>query len=211
MGFFTPALEEVGQRVPGDSLNPNRGTIGGRNDWVFSRTYKVNGTEVENYLFKILDPAIRVTDDTVTNAYLVDQRASKLDENNVILTCVFAQIPSAWTKSSYQTVTFPGVLPSSLYSPSDFAFRSSSYSKPTQCRHLYTYFLGPINTTATLPLFQPVDSDGNRVSVISDFTYPSADEYISLTASRGEIVVESIVENFMGDIWARRDLLAVAK
>jgi hypothetical protein len=210
MGFFTD-LEAVGSRVPGDALDPNRGTIGGRNDWVFSRTYKVNGTLIENYLFRILDPAIRVTDDTVTNAYLVDQRATKLDENNMTLTCVFAQIPTAWNESKYQPASFPGVLPSTLYTPYDFPFRSSTYTKTSQCRHAHQYFLGPIWSIPTLPLFQPVDSDGNRVSVISDYTSPSADEYISLVSSRGEIILESVVLPWRGDIWDLRTTYAVAK
>lgn len=210
MGFFTD-LEAVGSRVPGDSLNPNRGTIGGRNSWVFTRTFKVNGTLVQNYLFQILNPSVRVTDDTVTNAYLVDQKAVKLDDVDVHLICVFAQVPNAWDESSYKPASFPGVLPSTLYTAYDFPFRPSTYTKTSQCRHAHQYFLGPIWSIPTFPLFQPVDGDGNRVSIISDYTYPSSDEYISLVASRGEIILESVVLPWHGDIWDLRTTYAVAK
>lgn len=210
MGFFT-GLELVGSQTAGDALDLNPGTIGGLNDWAFSRTYKVRSSVLENYLFQILSPAVRVTDDTNPTAYLVKQRAVRLDEVNVHLICVFSMIPSQWDESKYQPVTFPGVLPSTLYTPADFPFRSSSYTKTTQCRHNHQYFLGPINSIPTVPLFQPVDSDGNRVSVITDYTTPSSDEYISLVASRGEIVTESVVLPYRGDIWDLRTTFSIAK
>lgn len=210
MGFFT-GLELVGSQTAGDALEVNPGTIGGLNDWVFSRTYKVRSSVLKNYLFQILNPAIRVTDDTNSSAYLVKQHASRMDEVNVHLTCVFAQIPSQWDESRYQPVTFPGVLPSTLYSPADFPFRSSAYTKTTQCRHHHQYFLGPINSIPTVALFQPVDSAGSRVSVISDYTTPSADEYISLVNNRGEIVTESVIMPWKGDIYDLRTTYAVSK
>lgn len=210
MGFFT-GLELVGSQTAGDSLDVNPGTVGGLNDWVFSRTYKVRSSSLSSYLFQILNPAVRVFDDTNTSAYLVKQRAVRHDEVNVHLTCVFSMIPSAWDESKYQPVTFPGVLPSSVYAATDFPFRASSYTKTTQCRHHHQYFLGPISSIPTVDLFQPVDSDGTRVSVISDFTTPSADEYIALVNNRAEIVTESVVLPFKGDIWGLRTTYAVAK
>ena len=210
MGNFTD-LEQVGSQVAGDSLDPNPGTIGGLNDWVFSRTYKVNSNILKNYLFQILNPPVRITDDVVTNAYLVRQSARRVDEVNAHLTCVFAQIPSSWDQSAYQPVTFPGVQLSSLYAPQDFTFRTSAYTKPTQARHHHQYFLGPISSIPTIPLFKPVDSQGNRVSVLDDWTSPSADEYISLVASRGETVQESVVVPWKGDIYCLRTLYAVAQ
>lgn len=210
MGFFT-GLELVGSQVAGDSLDTNPGTIGGLNDWVFSRTYKVRSSLLQNYLFQILNPLVRVTDDTNPTAYLVKQRAVRHDEVNVHLTCVFAMLPSAWDESKYQPVTFPGVLPSTVYASSDFPFRASAYTKTTQCRHHHQYFLGPINAIPTVPVFQPVDQFGNRVSVISDWTTPSADEYIGLVNNRGEIVTESVVLPWKGDLWNLRSTYAVAK
>lgn len=204
-------LEVVGAQVAGDSIDPNPGTIGGQNDYVFTRTFKVNSNVVKNYLFPILNPPMRIVDSKIQNAYLVNQRAVKVDDINDHLICVFAQIPSAWNESKYQPVTFPGVEVSSLFTPFDFPFRSSPYTKPTQARYYYQYFLGPISGIPTYPTFQPVDRQGNRVSVITDWTDPSADEYIALCASRGEIVTESVVLPWRGDIWALRTLFAVAK
>lgn len=210
MGFFTD-LEIVGEQVAGDSLDLNQGTVGGLNDFVFSRTYRVNSRVVQNYLFQILNPSVRVTDDTIPSAYLVRQRATKVDEVNLHLTCVFAQLPSSWDDFKEVPASFPGVLPSTLYSPYDFPFRNSTYTKESKCRYNYQYFLGPPRTIPTVPLFQPIDSDGNRVSVISDYTFPSADEYISLVGNRGEIVLSSVIQPWKGDIWALRTTYAEAK
>lgn len=210
MGNFT-ALEQVGSLVVGDSLEVNPGTVGGLNDFVFTRTYKVNTNVIQNYLFQILNPPNRITDDTITTAYLVKQSSRKIDDVNHHLTCVFAQIPSQWDQSSYQTVPFPGVAVSSLYTAFDFPFRSSIYSYPSQCRHNWQYFLGPISSIPTATKFQPVDDQGNRVSVITDWTNPSCDEYIAMVNSRREIITESVVINYKGDIWGLRTTYALAK
>lgn len=210
MGTFT-ALEQVGSLVTGDALDLNPGTVGGLNDFAFSRTYKVNTNVIQNYLFQILNPSIRVADDTIQSAYLVKQRSHKIDEVNHHLICVFSQIPSPWNESKYQPVPFPGVQVSSLYTAFDFPFRNSTFTKSSQCRHFWQYFLGPINSIPTVPLFQPVDSDGNRTNLITDWTSPSTDEYVSLVNSRGEIVTESVVLPFKGDIWGLRTTYAIAK
>lgn len=210
INYFT-GLEQVGEQMAGDSLDFNPGTVGGQNDYVFTRTYKVNSNNVQAFLYQILNPAVRVTDATIPNAYLVKQRASKVDEVNMHLSCVFAQIPSSWDDFKDVPASFPGVLPSTLYTPYDFPYRSSTYTKESKCRYNFQYFLGPPRTIPTVPLFQPVDSDGNRVSVISDFTTPSADTYISLVGNRGEIVLHSTVNKWKGDIWELKTTYAEAK
>jgi hypothetical protein len=129
------------------------------------------------------------------------------------LLCVFAQIPSTWmTDATYETVTFPGVLPSSLYVTDEFEFRSGPTSFDTQVRKEHAYFLGPQSSIATFDRFKPVDAvTGLRVSTISDFTVPSSDEYISLVQSRGEIIVSSVVLRWKGDILDRVTKYALAK
>jgi hypothetical protein len=206
-------LEQVGQQTSGDQLDPNIQTPGGQNDLVFTRTYKVNSNVVKNYTYQILDSNVRITDATISNAYLVHQRAVRLDEVNMHLICTFAQIPSTWqTDATYEAVTFPGVAPSSLYVPDEFEFRSGPTSFDTQVRKEHAYFLGPQSGIATFERFKPVDAmTGLRVSTITDFTVPSSDQYISLVQGRGEIVVSSVVMRWKGDIWDRTTKYALAK
>lgn len=205
-------LETVGDAETGDTLDPNPQTVGGSTDIVFTRTYKVNNSVAASYLFQILDAPVRVMDDKYTDAYLVKQRLNRIDQVNSHLTCVFAQIPSTWqSDANYQAITMPGVDRSSLYAPTDFDFRGSPISISTQIRYEHAYFLGPISSIATRQRFRPVDADGVRVSVINDQTYPSANEYISMVNGRQELVMESIVLPWRGDIWDRRTLFALAK
>lgn len=210
---FFAGLEVVGSQVAGDQIDPNPQTVGGLTDLVFTRTYKVNSNSLSGFIFQILNPAVRVTDATVPNAYLVKQRATKIDEVNVHLQCVFAQIPSQWmSDATYETTTFPGVEPSSLFAPTEFDFRSGPTSFNTQVRMQHDYFLGPISGIATIPRFKPVNmATGLRVSTITDQTNPSSDEYISMVGGRREIVVDSVVVKWMGDIWDRRTRFALAK
>jgi hypothetical protein len=133
------------------------------------------------------------------------------DKADGILTCVFAQVPTPWDEPMFRTVPFPGVGPSNFYTPRDFSFRSSPISLATQTRYYHEYFYGPQDSISTYPLFQPVDEDGNRVGVITDYTVPSADYYISAVQGRQEIVSESVVINWMGFIQERRTLFAIAK
>lgn len=209
-------LERVGDSQPGDATDPNPQTLGGQTDLVFSRTYKILGSSLANYLFQIksttVAPATRITDATITSAYLVAQKYKRIDEVNGHLICVFAQIPSTWsTDHQYQTIPFPGVQQSSLYTPYDFEFRPSAASFSTQIRYEHAYFLGPANGIATRPRFKPTNNQGYRTSVITDDTNPTADQYISMVNGRQELVIESVVLPWKGDIFVRRTLFALAK
>jgi hypothetical protein len=205
-------LEPVGASEPGDALDPNPQTLGGQTDLVFTRRFRVNGANAADYLFQILNPASAVVDSDITDAYLVNQRLQRINQVDQHLVCVFAQIPSRWSSDvSYQNVTFPGVDRSELYAPGEFEFRSSPTSISTQVRYDHEYFLGPIQGIATFPRFKPVDSQGLRVSTITDYTTPSADTYISMVNGRQEIVVESVVLPWKGNIFDRRTLYALAK
>lgn len=209
-------LEEVGARFTGDQLDPNPQSIGGQTDLVFTRTFKVSAVNAPNYLYQIRStfsaPATRVMDAKIPTAYLVAQRLVAVNDADMHLVCVFAQLPSTWyTDASYQNVPFPGVLQSSLYTPYDFEFRASALTLSTQTRYEHTYFLGPQNAIAPRPRFKVFDVHGYRTSVIDDNTNPSADEYIGLVNARQEIVIESVVLPWKGDIYDRRTLFALAK
>lgn len=206
-------LERVGSLVAGDSLDPNPQTAGGLTDLVFTRNFKVNSAVVGDYLYRILDPIVVVMDLEITNAYLVAQRATKIDDVNMNLACVFAQIPSMWTSdSAYETVTFPGVAPSALFAPGEFDFRTGAASYNTLVRRQHDYFLGPLKAIPTIPRFRPVDvQTGLRVSQITDYTFPSSDEYISMVGGRREIVVDSVPQRWKGNIFNRVTRFAQAK
>lgn len=206
-------LEQVGQATAGDQLDPNPQTVGGLTDLVFTRTYKVRSSLLSNYLFQILSPNVRVMDATVTSAYLTAQRATRIDELDYHLVCVFAQKPSTWmSDASFETVTFPGVEESALYAANEFNFRSGPTSFNTLVRRQHDYFLGPIQGIATIPRFNPVDNaTGRRVAVITDNTTPSSDRWISMVGGRQEIVVDSVVTKFKGDIWSRITRYALAQ
>lgn len=204
-------LEEQGSAEIGVALMPAQQTTGGLTNLLITRRYKVRSADVGNYLYQILNASVRITDPAFTDAYLVRQSVSGYDQSNGILTCQFAQIPQEWDEAFFNAVTFPGVSPSSLYEPVDFPWRSGSVSFETQARYNHKYFLGPINSIPTVPKFAPVDMFGNRVSQIDDWTTPSADEYVGMIQSRQEICVSSVVLNWMGDIWDRRTLYAIAK
>ena len=204
-------LEEQGSAEVGVSMQPAQQTTGGSTNLVITRRYKVRSSSATDYIFQILNASPRIMDPTFTDAYLIAQSIGPLDASNGILTCVFAQLPQTWDEAFYNAVTFPGVDPSSLYSPYDFAFRSGAVSFTTQARYEHTYFLGPINAIPTRTKFKVVDTDGNQVSVVTDFTEPSSDEYISYVQGRQELVIESVVLPWRGDIWDRRSLLAIAK
>jgi len=204
-------LEEIGSAEVGVAMGTSVQTPGGLSNLKIKRRYKVRANIAYQYLFQILNPSVRETDPTYPTAYLVRQALAPHDKANAMLECEFWMIPTLWNEAKYQPVTFPGVLKSSLYPAPDFPFRGSNFTRATQARHQHQYFLGPINSIPTIPYFQPVDAFGNRTNIITDFTTPSADEYISYVYGRQELVMESVVLPVIGDIWDQRTLYAIAQ
>lgn len=205
-------LQEQGSAEIGVSMDNSPQTVGGATNLRITRRYKVRSNIADTYLFQIIDAAVRITDPTYPDAYLVKQSLGPRDEADAILTCVFCQIPTIWrTDGGTQPIVFPGVLPSSLMSPYDFKFRGSAGSIVTQTRWERQYFLGPLTAIPLVPLFQPVDQFNNRVSVLDDWTSPSSDEYVAMTTGRQEIVTECSANRWMGDIFERKTLYAIAK
>lgn len=206
-------LEEIrGSAQVGVATDIPVQTPGGDQNLIIDRQYKVLAVNKSNYIFDILDPVTAITDPSYPSAYLVKQSFSKLDDVNAILHCRFAMVPVSWiTDYDSQSVTFPGILPSSLYAPNEFDFRSAASSIDTMVRRQHDYFYGNPTGIPVYDRFRPVDQFGNQVSVITDYTDPSADQYIAMVQGRQEITVKSIVKPWMGWIFERLTLYAIAQ
>ena len=221
MPIFPTDLEETGSAEVGNGLSPNVQTAGGATNLVITRRFKVNSQKYQNYLFQLLNPAAgyyqdkkyntSATNPTQTPAYLVGQHVSPLDESNCTLTCIFAQVPTVYDEYNFGAETFPGVSLSSLYTPADFLFRSAPISIRTQIRINHTYYLGNPTGIPTYKLFNPLTIQGIRTNQITDQTTPSADEYIAQSMGGQELVMDSSVLPWKGDIWECRTTFALAK
>jgi hypothetical protein len=209
-------LEEIGSAEIGIGVQSAVQTPGGGTNLVIKRRFKVSTQVYTQYLFQILNPVSYIKDkkyngaSSTTPAYLVKQWTEGLDKANADLFCMFAMVPSTYNEYDSQTISLPGVQKSSLYDPSEFLFRNSSITKRTQVRIEHAYFLGNPQGIATYEEFNVMDSSGVRTNLVTDNTDPSADEYISMVNGSQEIVIESPVKPWMGDIWERRTVFALA-
>jgi len=220
MSFVLTDLEEIGSAEAGLGVRPAIQTAGGATNLVFKRRFRVNANTYQNYLFPVLNlpnAAAYIQDKKynalagLTPAYLVGQDVEPFNEVDVALVCEFAMVPSSWNEYNNMTVSFPGVAQSSLYAPDEALFRSSNLTERTQIRIYHQYFLGQPTGIPTYDLFNPVDQFGNRTNVIDDNSDPSADEYISMINGRQEIVKDSPVIPWKGDIWEVRTVFALAQ
>lgn len=221
MPIFTTTLEEIGSAEVGNGVKVAIQTGGGANNLIVNRRFKVNANEYTSFLYQLLNPAAgyiqdkkyntSATNPTLSPAYLVDQVVEPLDQANAYLRYVFAMVPTAYDEFNYETENFPGVAISSLYADTDFLFRSAPINRKTQIRRNHTWYLGNPTGIATYDEFEVINSQGLRTSVITDQTTPSADEYISMVNGRQEIVIDSAVRPWMGDIWECVTTFALAK
>lgn len=205
-------LEEVGPPIIGLSFKLNRQVAApGTNNRTIARRYKMRLADLEYYTVPIINPTLR--DAVYPLAIIIDQDVERIGDNktDAYLLRTFAEIPTEWDEAFDEVATFPGVLPSNLYAPGEFQFRSGPSSIRTSIRINRRYFLSNPAAYPRIPKFQAVDSDGRATSVISDYTTPSADEYISMVLGRQEIAVSSIVKPWRGDIHFRETVFAEAK
>ena len=68
------------------------------------------------------------------------------------------------------------------------------------------YFLSNPGDIPVFNEFRPTDQYGTEVTQIDDNTIPSADEYIAMVQGLQEIIKQSTVRKWMGDIWVRETL-----
>lgn len=207
------SLEEIGEPILGAGYRLNQQVpAGGNFDRTVERHYKVRTTDVGNYTVNILAPTLY--DVQYPLAVIVEQRFVPKPENKVdgTLIRIFSETPSEYDDSGDRTITFPGVALSALYAPGDFAFRPAQVTLPADIRLNRVYFL--TNDESSIPRyekFKVFTADGLQTSVVTDFTTPSADEYIALAAGRQEIVDYCRVSRWRGAIFVRETLFTPAQ
>jgi hypothetical protein len=207
------SLEEIGEPVLGAGFSLNiQVPASGLADRTVTRNFKVRVTDVSHYTQSILNPTL--WDSEYPLAVLVDQFFKPKSENKVdgILTRVFSETPSAWNESGDRAITYPGVALSSLYAPGDFAFRPAQITLPADVRINRAYF--QTNNEGSIPRFKKFkvfDQSGLQTSVITDYTTPSVDEWIAMTAGLTEIVDLCRVTRWRGSIFCRETIWAPAQ
>ncbi len=219
MPYALTDLEEVGSAEVGAGVLAAIQTAGGATNLTVRRRFRVNANSYTNYLFQLLNPpgGAYIQDKKynvaggLTPAYLVDQHMEGLNTVDGVLVCDFAMVPSVYNEYTAQVVSFPGVSLSSLYSPEQFNFRSSPITLMTQVRKNHVFFLGNPQGFPTYPLFVVLTNQGYRTNAVTDQTTPPANEYIAKVVGRQEIVIDSSVIPWRGDIWECRTTFALAQ
>jgi hypothetical protein len=198
-------LQEIGSPRVGEGI-----ALGiqsnGTNCRVITRRFRMRIEDQASYLVALINPTLY--DSVFTSAVIVGQeiRAKAEDHADCELVRVFAEVPTPYDEYIERAVTFPGVSPSKLYTPADFRFRDTQVSRWASGRLARAYFLSNPRDIPVYPEFHPTDQQGVEVTTIDDNTIPSADEYIALVQGKGEIIKESVVKQWKGDIWVRETL-----
>lgn len=184
---------------------------GTRNNRIITQDYEMRVEDQADYIVSLETPT--VYHPVFTNAVIVDQSISarENDRTTAILRRVFAEVPLEWNEDIERVETFPGVAQSMLYAPAEFVFRNAVANFRTSVRINRRYFLSTADKLVPLTPFQPVNSDGVAVSVITDYTTPSADEYVAMALGRQEIVLSSVPRRWMGAIHVLETIYARAK
>jgi hypothetical protein len=199
------ALQEIGVPRIGDGIELGPQSSGTDNR-IITRKYRMAAEDSASYLVSLINPTLY--DSVYTGAVIVKQRIEAIPDNHseALLIRVFAELPTPYDEYIERAVTFPAVAPSNLYTPQDFYFRNTEVSRWASGRLARAYFLSNPKDIAIYPLFRPTDQDGVEVTMIDDNTIPTADEYIALVQGKQEIIKESTVKLWMGDIWVRETL-----
>jgi hypothetical protein len=206
------ALEPIGEAEIGQSFSTNfQVSAGGLNNRIVTRRYKMRVADHDAYTLALINPT--TYDATYASAIIIDQGVAKIpdDRVNCVLTRIFAEVPTMWDEPQDRVITFPGVARSSLYALNEFAFRSAQTSYRTDVRINRRYFLGDPKGIPRFTRFKVFDAYGLETTVISDFTTPTVDEYISMVAGSQEIVIDSKVVPWRGWIQCLETTYAKAK
>lgn len=182
-----------------------------RNNRLIVQDYEMRVEDQATYIVSLDTPT--VYHPVFTNAVIVDQSISRKgdDKTTCILRRVFAEVPLESDDDIESAETFFGVAQSMLYAPAEFIFRNGLISLRTRVRLNRRYYLTTADKLVELKRFQPTDSDGVAVNVITDFTIPSADEYVAMVLGRQEIVLSSVVKQWRGAINVLETVYAEAK
>jgi len=180
----------------------------GSSDFIITRKYAISSANTASSIKTLMPPEIN---DPIFNgtagtqkAYLVDQEVSPNGLDGAVLTRTFAMIPTRIDEWDEMVIRFPGVDKGPFQLDEGFVFRSQPYSESVPVRMCREFFLSNPQRICRPAEFRPVDNNGNRVSVLTADTVPTADEYIGYVNSGTYLNDRVSILRWQGDIWERR-------
>ena len=180
----------------------------GSSDFIITRKYAISSANTASSIKKLLPPEITdpVFDGTggTQKAYIVDQEVKPNGLDGAELTRTFAMVPSKLDEWDEMVVRFPGVQRGPFQLDEGFDFRSEPFSEAVPVRMCREFFLSNPQRICRPDEFRPVDENGNRVSVLTADTVPTADEYIGYVNSGKYLNDRVSILRWQGDIWERR-------
>jgi hypothetical protein len=180
----------------------------GSSDFIIQRQYSISSANVASSIKKLIPPEINdpVFDGTggTQKAYIVDQEVKPNGKDGAVLTRTFAMLPSHLEEWDDMVIRFPGVERGPFQLDEFFAFRSEPYSEAVPVRICRDFYLSNPQRICRPSEFRPVDKNGNRVSVLTEDTVPTADEYIGYVNSGKYLNDRVSIHRWQGDIWERR-------
>jgi len=180
----------------------------GSSDFIIERQYSISSSNTTSSIKKLIPPEINdpVFDGTggTQKAYIVDQEVKPNGKDGAVLTRTFAMLPTHLDEWDEMVVRFPGVSRGPFQLDEGFAFRSQPYSEAVQVRICRDFYLSNPQRICRPDEFRPVDKNGNRVTVLTADTVPTADEYIGYVNSGKYLNDRVSIHRWQGDIWERR-------
>jgi hypothetical protein len=180
----------------------------GSSDFIIERQYSISSANVASSIKKLIPPEINdpVFDGTggTQKAYIVDQEVKPNGKDGAVLTRTFAMLPTHLDEWDEMVIRFPGVNRGPFQLDEGFTFRSQPYSEAVPVRICRDFFLSNPQRICRPDEFRPVDKNGNRVTVLTADTVPTADEYIGYVNSGKYLNDRVSIHRWQGDIWERR-------
>jgi len=180
----------------------------GSSDFIIERQYSISSANVASSIKKLIPPEINdpVFDGTggTQKAHIVDQEVKPNGKDGAVLTRTFAMLPTHLDEWDEMVIRFPGVDRGPFQLDEGFAFRSQPYSEAVPVRICRDFFLSNPQRICRPAEFRPVDENGNRVTVLTANTVPTADEYIGYVNSGKYLNDRVSIHRWQGDIWERR-------
>lgn len=180
----------------------------GSSDFIIERQYAISSANTASSIKKLIPPEINdpVFDGTggTQKAYIVDQEVKPNGQDGAVLARTFAMLPSHLDEWDEMVIRFPGVDRGPFQLDEGFAFRSEPYSEAVPVRICRDFYLSNPQRICRPAEFRPVDKNGNRVTVLTADTVPTADEYIGYVNSGKYLNDRVSIHRWQGDIWERR-------
>ena len=180
----------------------------GSSDFIIVRQYSVSSANVSSSIVQLTPPALLdpVFDGTggTQKAYIVDQDVKPNGKEGAVLTRTFAMVPSKIEEWDEMVIQFPGVEKGPFQLDVGFQFRTSPYSEAVPVRIIREFFLSNPSRIFRPGEFRPVDSSGNRTSVLNENSVPTADEYVGYVNSGRYLTDRVSIKRWQGDIWERQ-------